>query len=306
MREIEEETINLLTFKNYYSMKKLMISSGSLSAGAFIAGSLFKGMHWPGAGILLTIGIAVFSLLFLPLLFVLKAREVTATRDKIVIALGCLVGTMFSLATLFTIMHWPGATMLWFSSIGLSGFVLLPVYFFTGIRRPETKLNTILMSILLVGVTGLMFTLMNTRPNVSQEHVRVEAYLQNEEMLKNMQTNTMSKTALDINSVCEQVKEMALQRAAGNPVLLQHEGRPGNEFVNGGSGVHLIAVLRDQVSKYNNDNGRTVLPLTNSVLSADPAQIGYIYSNVSLLTSITQVQMALALAENSKLAANSK
>src|SRR6478736_4356968 len=69
LREIEEETINLLTFKNYYAMRKVLIASGVLSVSGFIAGSAFKFMYWPGASVLLTLGIGLFSLVFLPLLF---------------------------------------------------------------------------------------------------------------------------------------------------------------------------------------------------------------------------------------------
>src|SRR5205814_2019326 len=82
LREIEDETINLLTFKNYYAMKKTMIVSGAISVAAFIVGSAFKFMYWPGASVLLTLGIGSFSLLFLPLLFILKVREAKAASDK--------------------------------------------------------------------------------------------------------------------------------------------------------------------------------------------------------------------------------
>ena len=70
--EIEEETITLLTFKNYYTMKKIMLLSGTISAALLSVGILFKFMHWPGASIMLVLGIGLASLLFLPLLFTLK------------------------------------------------------------------------------------------------------------------------------------------------------------------------------------------------------------------------------------------
>src|SRR3954464_8450404 len=47
LREIEEETINLLTFKNYYAMRKVLIAAGVFSVFAFITGSAFKFMYWP-------------------------------------------------------------------------------------------------------------------------------------------------------------------------------------------------------------------------------------------------------------------
>ncbi len=163
--EIEEETITLLTFKNYYTMKKTMIWSGALSVVALLCGSFFKIMHWAGAGPMLLLGIATLSLVFLPLLFVLKARESQNMRDKMVAATGTLVGILVSMATLFKIMHWPGSGFLWLATSAVSILVFIPLFFFTGIRKPETKMNTIITTIILVGATGLLFSLTNVRPS---------------------------------------------------------------------------------------------------------------------------------------------
>ncbi|GAA4464586.1 hypothetical protein GCM10023093_15220 [Nemorincola caseinilytica] len=306
LREIEEETARSLTFKNYYSMKKLMLMSGALSTASLIAGSIFKIQHWPGAGVLLALGIASFSLLFLPLLAILKAREVAHTRDRIVLTLACLLGIVFSMATLFTIMHWPGASALWFTAIGISAFVLLPVYFFTGIRRPETKLNTMLISILLVGFTGLQFTLMNTRPGKTQAQIRIQAYLQSEALLHSIQPSAMSPTAAYIDATCEQIKTLALEHAASDPATLLREGRPGDQFIHDGTGVRLIRSLRDSVAAYDRGYGAEILPIRNTVLDGDPTQIGYVYTNVSLLQAVSQLQLYLATAEGRKLATAAK
>ncbi len=59
----------------------------------------------------------------------------------------------------FTILHWPGSRtgVLWLITTAASMFMFIPFYFFTGIRNPETKVNTIVSTILLVVVTGLAF-----------------------------------------------------------------------------------------------------------------------------------------------------
>jgi len=157
LKEIEEETINLLTFKNYYAMKKLMIISGASAAIILLIGSLFKLAHWPGAGVLFVTGMVLFSLIFLPLLFVLKTKEAGSARDKVVLTTGTLVGILYCLSALFLVMHWPGARIMQFSTLILSFFVLLPLYFFNGIRKPEARLNTIITTIILVGVLGVQF-----------------------------------------------------------------------------------------------------------------------------------------------------
>lgn len=159
LRELEAETTLLLTFKHYYAMKKVMMWSGLLTVAAFIVGSVFKILQWPGASILLVLGFAGISLLFLPLLFLLKIRETPAVRDRVILALGIVAGSLYFLAMLFHLQHWPGARILWFGNLILSFFIFLPLYFFSGIRRPETRVNTIVSSILLMAVIGSQFAL---------------------------------------------------------------------------------------------------------------------------------------------------
>lgn len=163
LREIEEETQLLLTFKNYYAMKKIMIISGTFSAFTVLIGSLFKVMHWPGAAMLFVLAIALFSFIFLPILSVIRIKEHTKTNDKIVIIAAAIFGSAISLAILFKVMHWPFATLLWTSALAILFFIFLPIYFFSGIRNPETKTNTIVSSILILIAGGLLFLITNLR-----------------------------------------------------------------------------------------------------------------------------------------------
>lgn len=163
LREIQEETHLLLTFKNYYAMKKVMFMSGAFSAFTVLIGSLFKIMHWPGAALLFVIAIALFSFVFLPILSVIRIKEQTLTKDKIVITSAAIFGSAISLAILFKVMHWPFATILWTISLGILFFLFLPVYFFGGIRNPATKTNTIVSSILILTAGGLLFLITNLR-----------------------------------------------------------------------------------------------------------------------------------------------
>lgn len=163
LKEIEEETINLLTFKNYYFMKRSMVISGASSAFLLLIGSIFKIAHWPGAGVLLVLGIVFFSLIFLPILYMLKFKELDSLNDKLVLGIGTSMGALFCLAVLFKVMHWPGANVMWILAIGISSIVLLPLYFFSGIRKPEKRLNTLITSFILIGVLGVLLTLTQLR-----------------------------------------------------------------------------------------------------------------------------------------------
>ena len=91
LSEIQEETDNLLTFKNYYAMKKTLNISGIAAAVITLAGAMFKTFHWPGAGIMLVTGGVLFSLIFLPLLIALKFRDEEQKTDKWVFTIGLLI-----------------------------------------------------------------------------------------------------------------------------------------------------------------------------------------------------------------------
>jgi hypothetical protein len=175
--EIEEETITLLTFKNYYTMKKIMLVSGTISAALLSVGILFKFMHWPGASIMLVLGIGLASLLFLPLLFTLKIKEKQQSKDKLILGIGMLAAISMSLGILFKIMHWPGANIMGMGAVLTMMFIFVPIYFFSGIRNPETKVNTIVSTLVFILGCGLFLTLINSRPSASIEKTNVIANL---------------------------------------------------------------------------------------------------------------------------------
>lgn len=119
-------------------------------------------MHWPGASLLVPAGILSGSLVFLPLLFTLKAKEKQSTKDKFVLGVGALSVILVSLSFLFRILHWPHSIELMYFSAALMLLVFPPIYFFSGIRQAETKLNTITTSMLVVMVYSLLFMMVRT------------------------------------------------------------------------------------------------------------------------------------------------
>jgi hypothetical protein len=227
LREIEEETQSLLTYKNYYVMKKVMIISGAISAGLLSLGIFFKFMHWPGAAMGIVLGISILSFIFLPLMFVLKSKEKKEVRDKILIALGTLSAITISLAILFKVMHWPGANMMAVSALLMMLLLFLPIYFFNGIRNPETKLNTIVSSVLILAGCGLFLTLVRTPTGSRKMFVELTRdYIANEELLQyekgfQLPVNNSSKFSQNYNDgkridlLCEELKRFIIKTETG-------------------------------------------------------------------------------------------
>ncbi len=179
--ELEEETISLLIFKNYYIMKKVMLVSGFISSFFVMTGILFKFMHWPGAAAMLILGIGSSSLIFLPLLIVLKVKESVELKNKLIVLAGMTSAIFLSLGILFKIMHWPGANTLGIAAIVSLIGIFLPIYFTTGVRNPETKTNTIVISLITLLGAGLFLALVNTRPSAT---IAKKSFYSNQQMQK--------------------------------------------------------------------------------------------------------------------------
>jgi len=167
--EIEEETQVLLTFKNYYAMKRTLKISGIISISLFIVGVLFKTMHWPGAGVILFLGLAFFSLVFIPLNIVLKFKDDTEKSNRIVMTIGLLTASVASIGVLFKIMHWPYANVLMFSSNLAFMLVFIPIYFMIKYKNPATKFNAIINTTFMLAGAFMLFALMRIHPKPAEE-----------------------------------------------------------------------------------------------------------------------------------------
>jgi len=129
---------------------------GFLSFLPLMAGILLKVQHWPGAGILITIGISVIVLLFLPTFLYVKIKDSGRKDLNLVLIIGVVSGMIHITGLLFKIMHWPGGSLL--LTVGPMVFVLvfLPWYAFKVYKEKEYV--TFEFIFLLVGVIWFILT----------------------------------------------------------------------------------------------------------------------------------------------------
>ncbi len=283
LQELEEETQSLLTFKNYYTMKKLMIGSGIVSAVLLSFGILFKFNYWPGASFLLLSGILSLSLIFLPLFFTLKIKEEKQTRDKVLIGLSSLASIAICLAILFRIMHWPLANALGLAAVGIMALLFLPIYFITGIRNPDNKVNTVVSSVLIIAGCGLFLAMARSpkatqfyQQSITSQLVRSELILQHELQLANrlsaqdsVHSDSLTK---QITGLCEELKASIILAETGCNSLMADNGCKANLLMDGSVRHYFtgqeslspkLEQLRFLVNKYNHmfENGRQQIPV---------------------------------------------
>jgi len=128
----------VVLWKETHSNRKiLMMISGFLAGFLFIAGTLFKIQHWPGAGVILVVSYLIAALLFIPALL-FNRLGVTENRHKWNAYITGASGLILYLSgMIFKIQHWPLATVLMVIGIILLGAVAFPMYTWSSWKDEE-------------------------------------------------------------------------------------------------------------------------------------------------------------------------
>ncbi len=139
LERTQEATIYLITLK-LRKMKKLAAISGLLGGFLTVFATVFKLLHWPGANIMLVNGIALIVLLFLPTMIYVQFKQTEGVWSKVTTVVGLITAIAMGIATLFKVLHWPGASVLIYGSSILLGMFFMPLYFVRTYRIAENKL----------------------------------------------------------------------------------------------------------------------------------------------------------------------
>ena len=138
LKEIQEETLYLVDTKYRY-MKNIMKISGV--AGTIMLGfaALFKIQHWPGAGIMMTLGAFILAFVFLPSALGVLWKETHSSKRLFLFISAFFAGILFILGTLFKIQHWPLAGT-FLSLAALSGILFfIPALLVSRLMEQENK-----------------------------------------------------------------------------------------------------------------------------------------------------------------------
>ncbi len=188
--EIQHQTLLNLD-KKFQRMKNFTYIFGLTSALLTIIGAFFKKMHWEGAGILLTVGIVLVVLVFLPLYFITNQREQVEKKNPIYAIVGFLTIALLLAGALFKLMHWPGSALVLQLGTGILVIGFIPLYVVNVFQRSGSEKITLpYITMLLVGISLVMiYTNVNTSKNYID--VYVDEALVNEEQLMQAQKGTV-------------------------------------------------------------------------------------------------------------------
>lgn len=139
-------------------------------------GFLSKVMHWPGASIVLVLGMAILCFVFLPSLVIYKIRESDSKVPKYVFVLA-YIGFIFHLIGFTCKMnHWAGANILFLSGTILFVFIALPVYVYKRYQESSNAENSFIYIIFAIVWFVIPITLLsiNISRNIFSANLETE------------------------------------------------------------------------------------------------------------------------------------
>ena len=157
LKEIQKETDYLLSSRYIHILTIVLKIAGFSSVVILMLGMYYKLNHLQGTGILLLIGVVIFSLIFLPALILLKLKDKDLKTNKLIVIVGFLLAFMASVSCLFKIMQWPWATLLREISTIVFLVLFVPLYYFSTSNSLEKKLTGLINSIIMLVIGLLLF-----------------------------------------------------------------------------------------------------------------------------------------------------
>jgi len=133
LKEIQEETLYAIDTK-YKIMKNTMKISGVAGIALFGIAALFKIQHWPGAGIMLTLGAMILTFAFMPSALGVLWKE-THNSNKLVLFISVFLSAgLFISGILFKIQHWDGGSVILMLTNIVVVLLLIPSLLAAGLR----------------------------------------------------------------------------------------------------------------------------------------------------------------------------
>lgn len=120
-------------------MKTSMKIFGNISLALIMFGTVFKIMHWPGAGIILTGGFAFICAIFFPMAIYVNYKKVSQQKNLLLHIVMLISGITFMLGVIFKIQLWPFGSVLLLTGYMLLICLVLPLFLIDKVRSASNK-----------------------------------------------------------------------------------------------------------------------------------------------------------------------
>jgi hypothetical protein len=202
-------------------MKQKIYILGFITALIIFTGAIFKVNHFPGAGILLTLGIATMVLIFLPMALADNYRSQESGRSLLLYIVTWLTCFVIFTAMLFKIQHWPYAGEALTVAIPFPYIVFLPVFLIiTSKNKNFNVYNTVFVLSLLAinSVFSALLALNVSKTTIDDSYTLSQNYNRLENILKEFPENNIQS---DVDKKIDEVLKIVNDY---QDLILKHEG----------------------------------------------------------------------------------
>jgi hypothetical protein len=172
-------------------MKQKIYTLGLITTMIIVLGAMLKMNHYPGAAILLTLGMSVLVLVFLPLALRNHYRTEGNSQNLSLYVVTWLTCFVVFTGMLFKIMHWPGAGYLLILALPFPYVVFLPVFLTVTSKIKNFNIyNTVFVLFLLAGISvfSALLALNVSRDRINDSLQLAQDYNRLEMVLDEIQT----------------------------------------------------------------------------------------------------------------------
>jgi hypothetical protein len=218
-------------------MKQKIYLLGLITVMVILLGTIFKINHWPGAGVLLTVGLVTFDLVFIPLALINSFKGDGNKNYRLLYIITGITCLIVFTGMLFKIMHWPGAGIMLTLALPFPYVVFLPVFLVVTSRdRNYNIYNTVFVLFLLAvnSVFSAMLALSVSRERINDSYNLARNYNNTESVIQQIPINDQKSAVIaridEVLQIVNQYRETILNNEGlsvaewkENPAVL---GRP--------------------------------------------------------------------------------
>lgn len=136
MMEIEEELFFMLNFNKQLNMKRVLYGCASAAAFMISAGLLFRIMHYPGTGEILTVGFSFLLLTSLLLIYnTITGKRPINFATKFRMHAGNIAAFLIATGSIFKYLSYPGANLCIFIGMTILTVFFIPAFFYHLYKR---------------------------------------------------------------------------------------------------------------------------------------------------------------------------
>ncbi|HUX58844.1 MAG TPA: hypothetical protein VMV77_17870 [Bacteroidales bacterium] len=212
-------------------MKQKIYIVGLVTTLLVFIGTIFKVNHFPGAGIMLTLGLLGLVFLFLPLALISHYRSDDSNKSKILYIVTWVTCFVVFISMLFKIQHWPFASILLTIALPLPYVLFLPVFLNVTSKNKNFNIYNTVAVLLLLAINSIFAALLAL--NVAKDRIddsydlannydRVEAVLNQLPAAGSVQP--LDKQIDDVLQIINEYQEIILKE--GESTLEQWHSKP--------------------------------------------------------------------------------